>query len=209
MSRAYLRLDPGAFERKVIQQDYPPATFAAFVGVLCLAESQPERGRFRDERLLRALLGKLGRQVPDLISLGDLVVLADGRLYLDGWDEWQEGDVTVRDRVARVRARKRPPVTVATATPVTERTVYTPSEHSVIEAVGGRHSGTIPPPPTSGGRRKDRTNPRANGTAPRDDGSNPRANGASPRQARAAEKRAGMPSSVAEILRRAASEGVR
>jgi hypothetical protein len=136
MSRAYLRLDPAAFERKAIQQDYPPATFAAFIGVLCLAESQPERGKFRDERLLRALLGKLGRQVPDLIARGDLIRLGDGRLYLDGWDEWQEGDITVRDRVARVRARKRPPVTVPTVTPVTERTVYTPSEHSVIEAVG-------------------------------------------------------------------------
>lgn len=206
MSRAYLRLDPAAFERKVIQQGYPAVTFAAFMGVLCLAESQPERGRFRDERLLRALLGKLGRQVPDLIARCDLIQLPDGRLYVDGWDEWQEGDITVRDRVARLRIRRQRHVTVGTVTSVTVPTVYTPSEHSVIESVAG-HSGTIPPPPTSGGRRKNGTNPRAKGRAPRDDGTNPRAKGASPRQELEREKRSGMPPSVAEILRRAAAEG--
>jgi hypothetical protein len=65
----------------------------------------------------------------------------------------------------------------------------------------------IPPPPTSGGRRKERTNPRATGTAPRQIGTAPRANGASPRQKRDQEKRSGMPASVSEILRRAAAEG--
>ena len=106
MTRAYLRLDPATFERKAIQQGYSPSEFAAFVGVLCLAEAQPERGRFRDERLLRALLGKLGRLVPDLLTRGDLVVQPDGRLYVDGWDEWQEGDLTVKDRMARMRGRQ-------------------------------------------------------------------------------------------------------
>lgn len=66
---------------------------------------------------------------------------------------------------------------------------------------------TTPPPPTSGGRRKNRTNPRARGTAPRDTGDNPRANGEAPRQEREREKRAAMPESVHEILRRAAAEG--
>jgi hypothetical protein len=65
----------------------------------------------------------------------------------------------------------------------------------------------IPPPPTSGGRRKDRTNARANGVAPRQTGDAPRQNGESPRQEREREKRGGMPTSVNEILRRAAAEG--
>jgi hypothetical protein len=47
----------------------------------------------------------------------------------------------------------------------------------------------IPPPPTSGGKRSDETNPRARGTDPRRTGENPRANGTSPRQQREAEKR--------------------
>jgi hypothetical protein len=56
MTRAYLRVDPAFFERKALTQDYPVGVFAALVGTLCLAETQPERGRFRSERLLRALL---------------------------------------------------------------------------------------------------------------------------------------------------------
>lgn len=48
--------------------------------------------------------------------------------------------------------------------------------------------GEIPPPPTSGGRRADRTNPRALGESPRQTSTNPRANGESPRQERQAEK---------------------
>lgn len=51
----------------------------------------------------------------------------------------------------------------------------------------------LPPLPRKRGLRKDGTNPRANGTAPR--------------QKREAEKRAGIPTSVAAILSRAAAEG--
>lgn len=55
-------------------------------------------------------------------------------------------------------------------------------------------------PPPQVGHRKNGTNPRALGT-------NPRANGTSPRQKREAEKRAGMPTSVAAILQAAAKAG--
>jgi len=51
----------------------------------------------------------------------------------------------------------------------------------------------IPPLPRKRGLRKD--------------GENPRANGSAPRQQRQAEKRAGIPASVASILARAAAEG--
>ena len=60
----------------------------------------------------------------------------------------------------------------------------------------------IPPPPTSGGRRKDGTNPRAQGTAPRQNGHAPRDLGESPRQVKRAEKRDPTPLHV--ILARAA-----
>lgn len=102
-----MRLDPALYERKRVQQGYSAGEFAAYVGVLCLADAQPERGRFRDERVLRAMLGQDGRHVPALLSRGDLAELPDGRLYVAGWDQWQEGDMTVKDRMARMRAAKR------------------------------------------------------------------------------------------------------
>jgi len=102
-TRAYLRLDPGFDERK---ESYPDGPYAAFIAALCLAESQPDRGRFRSERFLRALLGRRGRHLKYLLAHGDLIRLSDGRLYLDGWDEWQEGDVTVQERLTRLRARR-------------------------------------------------------------------------------------------------------
>ncbi len=187
MSRAYLRIDPSLFERKVIEQHYPLPLFAAFVGVLCLAENQPHRGRFRDVRVLRALLGPGGRMVADLIQRGDLIARADGTVYVDGWDEWQEGDVTVGERVKRIRSRPR--VTGHTVTGVTVPTVDRPLSG------GGGGGGDYSPPPQVG-RRKEGTNPRAVGT-------NPRANGTSPRQERERVKRD--PTPIHEILRRAAA----
>lgn len=106
MSRAYIRLDPGFFERKVLEKGYTSGEAVALVGVLCLAEQQLPRGRFRNERILRALLGQYGRFVPTLISRGDLTVEDGGRLYVDGWDIWQEGDVTVKERMARLRSKR-------------------------------------------------------------------------------------------------------
>jgi hypothetical protein len=102
-TRAYIRLDPGFDERK---ESYPDGAYAAFIATLCLAESQPDRGRFRSERYLRALLGRRGRFLAYLLEHGDLLALPDGRLYVDGWDEWQEGDVTVKERLERLRGRR-------------------------------------------------------------------------------------------------------
>lgn len=154
MSRAYLRIDPAFFERKALTQGYPAGVFSALVGTLCLAEHQPERGRFRSERLLRALLEDYGRHVPELIRRGDLVRLGDGRLYVDGWDEWQEGDWKVGERVARIRSRPRKgtaPVTVGTTAYVTPDVTVpvtvdeTDARLSVIDsgsgAVSGKRSG--------------------------------------------------------------------
>jgi hypothetical protein len=172
MSRAYLRLDPGFYDRKVIDQKYPPGAAMALIGALCHAEHQPARGRFRDARVLRSLLGPLAKWIPYLIEHRDLLV-RKGQLYIDGWDEWQEGDWKVGERVKRIRNRQKaepappaeapavtpdvtvdvtPDVTVGTESPVTDETVYNLSDggrQSVIDGggVSGKRvaSGDSPP----------------------------------------------------------------
>lgn len=111
--RAYIRTDPDAFQRKAIDEGYPPAAFGAFMAVLCLAESQRPRGRFMSLAHLKALLagpgGKTGayaKWLPFLVKQGDIVILDDGRPYPPGWDEWQEGDWQVAERMRRVRGRR-------------------------------------------------------------------------------------------------------
>lgn len=104
MTRAYIRLDPSFDERKC---DYPDGAYAALVAAFCLAEHQPQRGRFRSARYLAGLLGKRGRWVKYLMDHGDLVPDGGERLYVDGWDEWQEGDWKVGERVARIRSRRK------------------------------------------------------------------------------------------------------
>lgn len=113
MSRAYLRLDPAFYERK-LEQGYALSQLAAYIGCLCLADSQTQRGRFRDMSVLKALLGPGGRHIPFLLEQGDLILKEKGRVYVDGWDEWQEGDWQVRERLARVRSKRRRKDTVDT-----------------------------------------------------------------------------------------------
>lgn len=103
MSRAYIRLDPGFDEHKY---EYPDSAYSALVATLCLAELQPERGRFRSAEYLRRLLGKRGKSVGYLMEHKDLIELPDGRVYVEGWDHWQEGDWKVTERVQRIRARR-------------------------------------------------------------------------------------------------------
>jgi hypothetical protein len=101
--RAYLRLDPEYSKRKA---GYPVGAALALIDVLCEAEAQPHRGRFRSEKLLRLLVGRSARWVGYLLEHGDLVKQRDGSLYVDGWDEWQEGDWKVAERVKRIRSRR-------------------------------------------------------------------------------------------------------
>lgn len=199
-ARAYLRTDPGIWRRKVVEQRYPAALFAAFQAVLCLAEEQPDRGRFRSERLLRLLLDEpkdgvrvlWGRHVTELVRRGDLVRLADGTLYVDGWDEWQEGDVTVRERMQRLRDRRKryaagdgddrndgdgddrngSPVGTVTV-PSRVRDPRDATRARSAAAVSGSGSGGTPPTPAE--RGQDGDDDGMPGGTPRSNGTNPRA----------------------------------
>lgn len=175
MARAYLRLDPGFYERKVIDQGYPAGAALALIGALCHAEYQPTRGRFRSPAVLKTLLGPHAKWVQYLIEHKDLTI-KKGQVYVDGWDEWQEGDWKVRERVQRIRNRQKATdeaddvtvavtpgvtvaVTVATESDESVQTVTSRKAVGVIDS-GGVSGGVTPQPPASGGRR-------ANGDSPR------------------------------------------
>ena len=96
MPRAYLRIDPNI--------DHTHPDLATFVRLLCAAARQPDRGRFRDRAQLTSLMGKA--RVHAMYARADVVDLEDGRVYVVGWDEWQEGDLTVAERMRRMRARR-------------------------------------------------------------------------------------------------------
>lgn len=94
LPKAYLRIDPN------IDQTHPEPL--AMLRLLCAANRQPRRGEFKTRSLLDQLLGR--SQVNRLIERGDLVQIGLGRWYVDHWSEWQEGDHTVGERMARLRA---------------------------------------------------------------------------------------------------------
>jgi hypothetical protein len=79
--------------------------------LICAAARQPRRGRFEDVSLIERVLGSRKRAQAFLTPRRpgkepDVVQLEDGTYYLAGWDEWQEGDFTVSERVRRVRAKR-------------------------------------------------------------------------------------------------------
>ena len=97
--RAYHRVDPLMDERK---SHYSPAQFGAFLKVQLIAGRQSHRGRFKTlTHLTGALPAAYVRHVAFLIEQ------RDGTYLVDGWDEWQEGDVTVKERMTRLRNRHR------------------------------------------------------------------------------------------------------
>lgn len=192
MPRAYLRIDPN------LDQHPDPL---GMVLLLCAGARQAERGHFKDRAVVVRAIG--AARTKTLIARDDIVELPDGRWYIEGWDEWQEGDHTVAERMKRMRARRAKrhntvsPVTVPASPP--RIGVTTDAVREELLGVSPSGDGDEYSPPPQVGRRKDGTNPRALGT-------NARANGHSPRQEREAQKRGGL-QSLNDILTKAAAAG--
>jgi hypothetical protein len=94
--QAYLRIDPN------LDSTHPAP--GDMVALLCAANRQPRRGFFKSPELARRVLGQpLYRRC---IERGDLKVNGVG-VYVDGWAEWQEGDLNVGERMRRLRERRR------------------------------------------------------------------------------------------------------
>jgi hypothetical protein len=105
-SRPYLKLDPYLPERK---DYYPDGPWRALVTTFCLAAQQPRPGLFRDEKVLRVLLGRFARHVPFLLAEGDLTILPGGAVSVVGWAEWNEGEFpSVKARMEAIENRRRP-----------------------------------------------------------------------------------------------------
>ena len=104
MPRAYIRLDPEFADRK---EGYPDGAFAALVMLICAAAEHSRRGVFKNERMVRVVLNRRSRWLKYLVEHGDVIAQADGTFYLDGWEEWQEGNWMVGERMARIRAKRR------------------------------------------------------------------------------------------------------
>lgn len=198
LPRAYLRIDPN-----IDQHPDPKAMILA----MCAAARQPERGRFREASVLQRAVGSRSYRL--MVERGDVVPSNPGPgVYLDGWDEWQEGDHTVAERMRRMRdKRKRKRVSGATppASPARNDVTTDAVAKDSRGTPNGVGVGDSPPPPAKRGRRKNRTNPRSEGTAPRQNGHAPRDLGESPRQTLRAEKRD--PTPIHVILARSNAVG--
>lgn len=115
LPRAYLRVDPHiASTHEAVGE---------FMRLLEAAHDQPRRGRFKNQGVLAAAIGRAAAKRS--LGRGDVVghdgnagcldpkgvhrelCPTDHHLYVNGWDEWQEGDWTVSERMTRVRERKR------------------------------------------------------------------------------------------------------
>lgn len=150
LPRAYLRVDPN------IDQTHPDLD--GFVRLLCAAARQPQRGRFRDRALLERAVGRA--KARRMIERSDVAEMPDGRFYVVGWDEWQEGDWTVAERMRRMRDRRK----TGTVSPVTSPS--SPRRNGVTTDAGMTDShlvegdGDLPPTPAKRGLRAEGKSPR-------------------------------------------------
>jgi len=127
LPRAYLRMSPN------LDQHPDPQ---GMVLLICAANRQPQRGRFRDRAVLVRALGS-GR-LKRFLDRGDVTPIGGG-WYVEGWDEWQEGDLTVGERQRRIRDRRRNAGVTESRQGngrVTPQSL--PKRHPLSEAVGGR-----------------------------------------------------------------------
>lgn len=94
LPRAYLRISPN------LDQHAEPLVMLLLI---CGANRQSRRGYFSSRAVIDRIVGR--RAAERAIGRGDLVPAPDALngFYLDGWAEWQEGDITVGERMARLR----------------------------------------------------------------------------------------------------------
>lgn len=161
-ARAYIRVFVDRAERWA---DLTDAQYRTLDLLHLHAVEQLPRGFYRSLAVAQAFLPPLlTDQVPGLIDLGLVTVQDDGRLYLVGWTEDQEGDWQVVERVRRHRAVQRgsDPVTPTTVTGVTPTTVITPGTPAMHRAGGIGHvagDGPVTPRPVTPTTWDDFTDP--------------------------------------------------
>ena len=103
LPKAYLRIDPN------IDAKHPSP--GDMIALMCAANRQPKRGVFKTPKLAEHVLGR--SLYKRCVERGDLIQNGVG-VYVDGWEEWQEGDWTVGERMTRLRHRDRNNVTDGT-----------------------------------------------------------------------------------------------
>jgi len=97
LPKAYLRLDPDVDQKH-------PDNLAEFIRLMCASARQRPRGRFANKAVLEALFGRAA--VGRFVARGDVEAQPDGSVITAGWSDWQEGDMTVAERVRRTRHKK-------------------------------------------------------------------------------------------------------
>jgi len=138
LPKAYLRIDPNI--------DQTHAEPLAMLRLLCAANRQTWRGRFKNRAVLEGLFGRA--MVRRMADRGDIEEGEFGRWYVTHWDEWQEGDHTVGDRMRRLRASRE-----ASSTRKLTVTAPSPDSNPPSEAsrrLGVKASTNGPPTPQRG-----------------------------------------------------------
>ena len=97
LPKAYLRMDPD------IDQKHPDNGWN-FIRLLCAANRQRPRGYFACRGALETIFGR--PLVRTFYSRGDVMDAPGGKVYVCGWGVWQEGDLTVAERVSRIRGKR-------------------------------------------------------------------------------------------------------
>lgn len=106
MTRAYIKLDPGFPDRK---EYYPDGPWRALVTLFCYAAHQPSPGTFKNEKLVKVILGPHARHLAFLLDERDVTKSRDGSLVVVGWVDWQEGSYpSVGARMDAIEKRRRP-----------------------------------------------------------------------------------------------------